>query len=135
MELQGLHDFQAFVGRVARLNERALLDDLGLAMLTRTLENFETERDPDGQAWAPLKASTLRQRGPGKILQDSRRMISGIHARQSAGRVEVGATAAYAPFHIEGTVHMEARVFLGFGPDAEDELGAVVTRHLEELVA
>lgn len=134
MELRGLHDFHAFVQRVAKLDERDLLDELGAVLLAETLKNFEEERDPDGKAWESLKDSTLRQKRGGKILQDSRAMLRSIEARRSGTTLEVGTPLEYGQWHQEGTRRMEARPFAGFGRSSKDVIGQAVTRHFEEMV-
>lgn len=83
-------------------------------LLSIAEESFEREASPEGDPWAPLAASTLRQRKregkDGPILQRDRhlrRSLDSDHDRTSAA---AGTNLAYAAIHqFGGSVEQSAR--------------------------
>jgi len=79
-------------------------------------EAFKSEGTTQGQGWAPLKASTLERRGPGKILQQSGRLRDSLTRQtrdtiiQGKGRrLVIASNVPYAKYHQRGTGRMTAR--------------------------
>jgi len=75
---------------------RPLLDDFGEMLLESTRQRFLEGKDPDGNAWAPVK------RG-GRPLLDTGTMHDQIAPVSGADFVELRATARQAAFHQFGT--------------------------------
>lgn len=106
-------------------NLRPAMQDIGAMLRTDALDNFKNQHDPDGNAWAPLKPSTILARarrlsgGKGirkkdgslrsnavrtisgaKILQDRGTLRSSISVQNvTANSVTVGTKIAYAAIH------------------------------------
>ena len=117
-------------GMSVRLDDaeaRALLGDLlarlgdlsrpmaaiGQHLVTEADLAFRRERDPWGEPWEPLAASTLRQRRSGRrrgaraarVLQDTGRLRSSLAYRADASGVSVGTNVRYARIHqLGGTI-------------------------------
>ncbi len=136
---------------VARLeNPRELLGDIGALMERNTQRRFDTRRDPSGQPWQPLAASTLAKyrrqykgRIPGSLLN---RSVSGNSLRSSLasnvgdGYVDVGFSRLtddrqwnVSALHEYGTTRMPRRGLLTADPEA-GELGAQDREDILELV-
>lgn len=108
----------------------------------QTREHFDSEEDPDGNAWAPLQASTLerksRQGVPvNQILHGEtlhlRDTIFPFWSAEEAGVSTGPGTDAYAATHQFGddSRNIDARPFLGIGPDDEAEIIAILQEALE----
>lgn len=108
----------------------------------QTREHFDNEEDPDGNAWAPLQASTLarksRQGVPvNQILHGEtlhlRDTIFPFWSANEAGVSTGPGTDAYAATHQFGddSRNIDARPFLGIGPDDEAEIIAILQEALE----
>jgi phage gpG-like protein len=121
-ELVGLDDV---VGRLGRLSEPLT----PLATRVRVLLHAQHERriatektDPDGRAWPPLAASTLRRKR-GSMLVETGRLLGSLTSRQSGLTVTEGNQAApYNVFINAGTRKMPARRYMGIGADGQREI-------------
>lgn len=95
-------------------------------LLGETERQFATETDPDGQPWAALAPSTLRQKRalgyPDDILTrtgDMRRSVRIV----LAGRYEVAIAVDFpAQFHQSGTAKMPQRRILGLNERRRNRL-------------
>lgn len=88
------------VGQVTDL--RPVLDALAQVVVTRADLSFRGEQSPDGAAWHPLSAATLRRRrgSSAQILSDTRDLANSISAQPaSAHEVIVGTAIKYAAVH------------------------------------
>ncbi len=102
--------------RLAELAERGvrlrpLMLEIGYELVRSTLQRFEDEIDPDGNAWVDLKDATLsRKKGRKKLVEDGF-LRGGIAVLEAAdGFVEIGADREYAAIHQFGsTQEMAAR--------------------------
>ncbi|MBF8271563.1 MAG: virion morphosis protein [Magnetococcales bacterium] len=132
IELQG---FEVVKDALRDLQERGrslgpVLKEIGEHMLESTQERFDAEKDPEGQAWAPLSEATKKRisefsgktRGDGKILTDGRRLRDFIAYQVGDDVLRVGTDAVYGAIHQLGgeagpTAHrvfIPARPYLGF---------------------
>ena len=77
--------------------------------------NFARESDPDGAGWAPLAASTLRQKRGGGILKETGALSASIAMIGPSGnQVKVASQGVpYGIYHQTGTGKMPARKFMG----------------------
>lgn len=86
---------------------------LGERLQEWTQNRFTTQTAPDGTAWAPLKAATIRQKkyNSEKILTLSGRLRSSIRWQEtSRGSVAVGTNVEYAAIHqFGGEIQQPAR--------------------------
>ncbi len=106
-----------------------LMRAIGYYMRRSTMQNFASESDPDGVAWHPLAASTLRRphvkrstraAGHRKILQGrTSDLRNKMESRSDATEVAIGTNIFYSRFHQEGAprAHIPVRRFLGFGEE------------------
>ena len=85
---------------------RELMDAMGAVLVQRIQQRFDSKRDPDGAAWAPLAASTREKydredtnpRGPsagqvtrrGSLLERTRSMRNSLTHNATDNEVEVG---------------------------------------------
>ena len=85
--------------------ERQALNAIARYIHRQTMQRFETETDPWGRPWAPLKPSTLarRRHGGDRILQDTGRLKGGYHWLVRGDTAVVRAGVYYAAYHQFGT--------------------------------
>lgn len=123
-----------------------LMDVIGMALETSTLQRFEDEEAPDGSKWLP---SIRAKETGGKTLTDSARLKQSITHKASSDQVEIGTNVIYAGVHqrgatIHGNPHLRFRLpgglgfrtveqvvipqreFLGISADDEDEIEALI---------
>ena len=132
------------------LNLPEMVDSIGELLLRRTKNRFDTETDPTGKRWTPLKASTLaRRRRNGssseKILQDTKAMKDSIkvirggvgtaYTNTGAG-IRIGIDdpdiAAYARLHQLGK-SVKKRRFLGVGAADVKAVDGLLRRKAAQL--
>jgi phage virion morphogenesis protein len=89
---------------------------IGQTLVAATDLAFRSQKDPWGQAWKPLAASTLRGRrkgkgsGSDKILRDTGRLSNSITYRAERASVQVGTNVIYAAIHqFGGSIDVAAR--------------------------
>lgn len=110
----------------------------------QTREHFDNEEDPDGNAWAPLQASTLERKSRQGVPVNQILHGETLHLRDTifpfwsadeAGVSTGPGTGAYAATHQFGddSRNIEARLFLGIGPDDEAEIMAILQEALEDV--
>ena len=126
VEMTGLPRLEAAANALDGLQmERrfGLMRELGQMIKLQHVRRILSEkRSPDGAAWAPLKASTVKRKGNGNILVESGAMAWGWHLDITGERVLMRNTAKsrrgeavlYLPFHQYGTSKMVARPPMGF---------------------
>lgn len=120
----------AVLGAFSQVSDRLsdltpYFQDLGEHLVRRIDDGFRNEVDPYGSGWAPLAASTLkekvRRKRIQKILQSRGTMRSTLIYQAGRDRLVVGFNVYYAAFHQRGTRKMVKRQLL---PDAERGLPA-----------
>lgn len=77
---------------------------------------FQEERDPYGDAWNPLAASTARRKGHARILYESGTLMRETRALPMAGAGVRLESVDYGRFHQEGTGSRHRPIF----PDQAD---------------
>jgi phage virion morphogenesis protein len=102
---------------------KGALDEVAASQETEVSIRFERGVAPDGSAWAPLAAKTLkRRRGRGGGPLVFRGELSGSITRRVTGRAgAVGTNYETAQFHQFGTDRMPARPFIGWSAAGQDE--------------
>lgn len=107
----------------------------------RTRDHFDNEEDPDGNAWAPLTATTLKRKvakgtPTDKILHGlSLHLRDTIYPFWSADQAGVSTgpgTEAYAATHQFGDDerNIDARPYLGLSDDDEAEVVDILNEYL-----
>jgi phage virion morphogenesis protein len=143
------------IKRLSLLAQRAsnltpALRSIGEYMLGQTRNRFDTSTDPEGKAWKPLAASTIRakersrsrkqKRGakrllkktranPSDILKDSFLLRDTISYSIGNGYLAIGSPQKYAKFHQMG-LGVPERVLLGVSRADRAEIASILADHL-----
>ena len=96
-----------------------MMDSIGEALVSSTLQRFQEEKDPDGKKWKPSARAAAKG---GTTLSDTGRLQKSIEYAATSNRVMVGSNLPYARIHqLGGTVRPKKGKFLKFkGLDGED---------------
>ena len=112
--------------RLGRLNTYSLMEAIGATVEAQTKRRIASEKtSPSGQAWAPLKSSTIAKKGSANIMVDTGRLLGSITHIASARQVVVGTNVFYGVFHQDGTSKMVSRAFVGLSGENENEVERV----------
>jgi phage virion morphogenesis protein len=120
-------DDREVIAALAKLQRRVqnmspVMRAIGADMERRMLERFETQTDPTGRKWAPLKPATLAaKKGRGAILYHHGTLMDSRNSQDDARSVRWGFGQKYAAFHEFGTKKMPRRGLL-FGNADRREL-------------
>ena len=129
-------------GRRMLLGE--MLDGVGALVASQTQRRIaEEKRGPDGKAWKPWSEETARRRsGTQSLLFYEGHLAGSIDHEVAGDEVRVGSGLVYAAIHQFGgkagrgrQVEIPARPYLGLSDENRDEIEAVVTDWLEEVLA
>ncbi|RMG59198.1 MAG: phage virion morphogenesis protein [Gammaproteobacteria bacterium] len=109
--------------------------EIGELLLRTHRRRFEEQKDPEGNAWLPLKESTLRRKkkNADKVLIESGNLMETLRYRVGADRLEFGTDRIYGATHQFGddSRNIPARPFLGISPEDEADIEAIITEHIE----
>ena len=86
-------------GRLAAVHK-----EMGEALLTYVQEGFAGEHAPDGTAWAPLAARTVKRRGSAHPILRVKGRLAHLYSRASAEGAVIGTNVPYARIHQHGGV-------------------------------
>jgi phage virion morphogenesis protein len=136
-----------------RLNRVAA--QVGEALVSSTIERFDSQRAPDGTPWQPLAASTVaprakdftksgRIRKPAerrllgrKILIQSARLRNSISHQRTGTKVAIGTNVRYGRIHQLGgmagrgrKVTIPARPYLGISEADQGEIRRILVQEL-----
>jgi phage virion morphogenesis protein len=111
------------IARNTRL--RLLYDEISNALLLSTKARFESETDPEGVPWAPLKPATLAKKKTDKKLREALRLFSTLRVDFSDDFAGVSAFVPYAAIHqlggkpgmAPGAAAIPARAYMGISTD------------------
>lgn len=99
-----------------------------------------TKQSPEGQPWSPWRPSTQRQRekkgnSSRGLLYDEGLLLANIISNANLHEVEIGVSSEvpYAPWLQNGTPHMAARPFVGWGSDSLANLEASAAAFLSRI--
>ncbi|MBL8510589.1 MAG: phage virion morphogenesis protein [Betaproteobacteria bacterium] len=94
--LAGLTDLQTKIAA-----PRGLLQSIGFSLLRSTRDRFDSQIDPDGRRWSPLKAATIKskKRRKNRILENTLTLRDSIQMRVNDNSVEIGTNVVYAAIH------------------------------------
>ncbi len=135
---------QRLASRVADL--RPVMADVSEVMLESVRDNLDKGRGPGGP-WPQLAAATILRRQlqgkwPGKMLQVSGTLKNTITPGHDGRSAFVTAPARYAAIHHlggqagrGGKVNIPARPFMYLDDEAQNEVYATLSRHLERALA
>jgi len=125
---------------------RPVMKNIGEIVLNRVQTCFEEERSPEGEAWAPLKPSTIQQRirsgygGEHPILWREGRLGGHFTYDAYQDRVEVSTNVPYAAIHQFGgragrghRAEIPVRPFLGVADEDWDEILDTLSKEIERL--
>ena len=111
--------FDKALGKAAHKlgDTQALMESVGEALRSGTIERFEAEEDPQGKKWKP---SARAMAGGGKTLDKESHLKDSIDYAATSDKVMVGSNLPYARIHQLGgktgkghKVDMPARPYLG----------------------
>jgi len=127
---------------------KPLMLELGNHLYNISLDSFEHEKDPNGNPWTPLKASTLENKSTSKMLYDEGTMQNNLINKSSSNEVAVGIGATfngylYPAVQQFGTKDgkVEDRAFMPINKDmnlyseVEGELEEIVIEFIEEAIS
>lgn len=138
VEVKVLENLPPNYGEGLLAEVKKLPDMIGAWMLTRTSDNWEAGKAPDGRSWAPLAKSTLDGRRRRNI--SSLKPLIATGAMKSSLRLEKTADSVAisiddpAVIHQNGTKTIPKRELLPLGgiPDSwEKEIGVLVADRLK----
>lgn len=117
---QGVRDhFSQLLTKMEDLSP--VMDSIGMELESRVSGRFETQSDPNGEAWAPWAPSTAEQYpadGNGTILDRYGDMLLSLSHEASATSTLVGFGQPYATYHEFGTRKMPRRGLLTADPNS-----------------
>ena len=120
--------FDKALGKAAHKlgDTQALMESVGEALRSGTIERFEAEEDPQGKKWKP---SARAMAGGGKTLDKESHLKDSIDYAATSDKVMVGSNLPYARIHQLGgktgkghKVDMPARPYLGVSEEDMDEV-------------
>ena len=120
--------FDKALGKAAHKlgDTQALMESVGEALRSGTIERFEAEEDPQGKKWKP---SARAMAGGGKTLDKESHLKDSIDYAATSDKVMVGSNLPYARIHQLGgktgkghKVDMPARPYLGVSEEDKDEV-------------
>jgi phage virion morphogenesis protein len=124
---------------------RPLYAEISNALLLSTKRRFQTETDPQGIPWAPLKPETLARKKTDKKLREALRLYNTLRVDFSSefGGVSAGGPGVpYAAIHqLGGTPDMApgpaavvAREYLGFSDDDVKEIMSIAIDYESDAI-
>lgn len=100
VRIAGVKAVIAVLERVANVDPREALEEIGAYLHRRVIENFERQSDPWGRPWEPLSPETVARKGSSRILEDTGGLRQSIAWRLVGSEaVAVGTNLEYAPVH------------------------------------
>ena len=115
-----------------------LMQAVGEALVSSTVERFETGKCPEGDAWKPSKR--VENQG-GQTLVDTGRLKSSIVFEATRMHVAVGTGVEYAGIHQFGgqagrnqAVFLDPRPFLGVSEEDRQEIQGLMVDHLAQAL-
>lgn len=141
------------LSKLGNFNYSSLNKDIGEEMVTQTMDRFDEQKSPEGEAW-PV---SIRASQGGETLSDSGDLKGSIHASANSEGVAVGTNKIYAAIHQFGgtikaknakclkfsiggrwssksEVEMPERSFLGVSDEDFEAINEIVQQHMEECV-
>ena len=120
--------FDKAMGKAAHKlgDTQALMESVGEALRSGTIERFDAEEDPQRKKWKP---SARAMAGGGKTLDKESHLKDSIDYAATSDKVMVGSNLPYARIHQLGgktgkghKVDMPARPYLGVSEEDMDEV-------------
>jgi phage virion morphogenesis protein len=106
IELKGDKEVQRVLQQAARDGEdlTPAWRDVGEYLQREVRERFETQRDPEGEPWAPISDATAKRKGNDRILQDTGRLEGSITYEVAPLSLTQGTNLEYAAIHQFGGI-------------------------------
>ncbi len=133
-----------YTSRLINLKKKAMLSEIGEAIIAETMIRFQTEKDPQGKKWQKLKQATIKARGrrkdtpsrSSKILADLGFLKGSITKKVSNKKVEVGTNQPQANVQQHGNkkLNIPSRKYLptdGLSKREVDSITEIITRHVD----
>lgn len=117
---------------------KALLAEIGEALVSGTLQRFQEGVGPDGEPWEPSQRALATN---GKTLVDNADLRNDISSLATADAVYVGSILPYALIHQKGgkagrgrRVTIKARPYLGVSKEDSQEIRDIVADFLRGML-
>lgn len=104
--------------------------DFGEYMKKHTEVQFQSEVDPEGKPWQPLKPATIARKKTPFKLRESFFMFNSVFYVAEDKQFIFGIKDPKYQFHHEGTSRMPARVVIGITNDRRGKLNKLVTAQI-----
>lgn len=113
-----------------------ILDESAAFLMSRIMQRFLSETDPEGRPWIPSRAGISRRaKGGGGTLFDTGRLFRSLQVYKTrAGERRIGTDVPYAPKHQKGLDGMVKRPFLGFSAGDETMVHQIVKLRLNDYI-
>lgn len=141
VDLTGLKAVQARLDRLASIDRRQLLQNIGSVVESQTRRRIESEKQsPEGQPWPKWSDRYAETRGSGKSLLrgDSQSgLLDSIDHQVNGDEVEIGSNLVYAATHQFGDRErgIPARPYLGLSGANAAELEEILISTLQEPIS
>lgn len=138
VDLRGLQAAQSMLDRLAGLDRRALLDDIGSVLENSARERIQiSQQSPDGEPWERWSSRYAKGRSSGKsLLQDEGDLLDSLDHEATESEVAIGSNLEYAATHQFGDPerNIPARPYLGISKDDDLQIQDLVIGHLEGVL-
>lgn len=140
VDLSGIDRLGKRLERLARIDRRPLLDDIGAAVETQARRRIEEEKEgPQGEVWPEWSERYEKTRHANHRLLESEGDLMdsiGYAIYLDGSGVEVGSNLVYAATHQFGDEdrNIPARPYLGLSDDNMAELEDIVDRFIDRTV-
>lgn len=111
-------------------NHQALMNSVGEALVSNTIDRFQKEETPEGAQWEPSGRASNES---GQTLTDTARLKKSIDYAATSDLVMVGSNTVYARIHQLGgqtgkghKVTMPARPYLGVSKADMEEVKSIL---------
>lgn len=128
-----ISDFRRWAGsKISRLRDfRQPLVAVQVYFEQKIDRQFETETDPDGHPWEPLKPATLfKKQGRGSILVDSGKLRRSFVYDRTNDSLRISSTSPVFLAHNEGLKPQPERRILGISAEDKNAIAGKLVRYL-----
>lgn len=91
---------------------------------------FQTETDPDGNPWEPLKPDTLARKQGGSILVESGKLRDSFRYDLDEKSLTISSNSPVFVAHDQGVLPQPERQILGISAEDKNEIAGLVKRYV-----
>lgn len=129
---------QQTLQRLQGADRAGLLAEIGEYQLSETLQNFDAERTPEGDAW---QQSQRAKANGGKTLQDKGHLRDSYVYQVNGDNTELGSNMIHAAIHHKGgkagrgrKITIVARTALGVTSQNENDISQIGLDYLQSII-